>query len=170
MHILGLLLAVLAAAAFWYFRLRTIGKAGSEVVDHVGLVRGQFRRKALRDRASESPVMAIDDPVVAAASLLCMLPATAHPLTPHEEGAIRERLAAIAEGEVLDEAIVYGHWLHRQGLDAPKAIRMLTERLNGWLDDAELRQLAGMIDALDASGDILLSKPRVEQARRRLRA
>lgn len=170
MHILGLIVAVLGAAAFWYYRMQYLGKAGAEVADQLGRARGKLRRSAMRRKVEESPIMAIDDPVVAAASLLCMLPATAHPLTPREEEAVRRQLSEIAEGEALDEAIIYGRWLHRQGLDAPKAIRMLAEKLNGWLTREEMHDLVDMVDALDASQDIVLSRPRVEQARRRLRA
>ena len=177
MHILGLMIAVLAGAAFWYYRMRMIGRAGSEVIDHAGRLRGQLRRNAMRRKVEESPVMAIDDPVVAAASLLCMLAATVHPLTPREEGAVRGWLATVlddpdsaASRAQLDEAIVYGRWLHRQGLDAPKGIRMLCEKLNGWLTTAELRDVVNMVEGLHASDDIVLSKPRVEQALRRLRA
>ena len=169
MHILALVLGLLAAAAFWYFRLRTIHKAGSEVIDHLGRARGQMRRNAIRRQVEESPVAAIDDPVVAAASLLCMIAATAHPLTPREEEAVREQLSAITSGEVMDEAIVYGRWVQRQGLDAPKAIRILAEKLNGWLTPDQMAELGAMIDGLEASPDILTSKPRTEQARRRLR-
>lgn len=171
MHVLGLMIAVLAGAAFWYYRLRTIGRAGAEVADHAGRLRGQLRRSAMRRKVEESPIMAIDDPVIATASLLCVLPATAHPLTPREEAAVREQLARIVsdDAERMDEAVTYGRWLHRQGLDAPKAIRMLAEKLNGWLTTDEIRDVAEMVEALHASPDIVLSKPRVEQARRRLR-
>ena len=169
MHILGLMIAVLAGAAFWYYRMRTIGRAGSEVLDHAGRLRGQIRRSAMRRKVEESPIMAIDDPAIAAVSLLCMLAATQHPMTPREEGAIRQQAARIAEGEFLDEAVTYGRWLHRQGLDGPKAIRLLAGLLNDWLDDGQMRELGEMIDGLEADDDLITSKPRVEQARKRLR-
>ena len=164
------MLGLLAAAAYWYFRMRDVGRAGSDALDQLGRARGAIRRSQMRRKVEESPIMAIDDPVIAAVSLLCMLAATQHPLTPREEGAIRNQASRIAEGEFLDEAVTYGRWLHRQGLDAPKAIRMLAEKLNGWLTRDEMHDLVDMVDALDASPDIVLSKPRVEQARRRLRA
>ena len=169
MPVLLALVGLLAAAAFWYFRMRNIGQAGTEVLDHLGKARGSLRRAKLREAASQSPIMAIDDPVIAATSLLCMLVASPHPLTPREEGAIREQAARIAEGEFLDEAIVYGRWLHRQGLDGPKAIRLLAGLLNDWLSPDQMAELGDMIDGLNRSPDIVLSAPRVDQARRRLR-
>ena len=169
MPVILTLLALLGAAAFWYYRMQTIGRAGSEALDHMGRARGALRRKRMRDAAERSPITAIDDPVIAAASLLCMLPASPHPFTPREEEAVRRQVARIAEGEFLDEAITYGRWLHRQGLDAPKAIRLLAGMLNDWLDAAQMRELGEMIDALAADADIVTSPPRVDQAKRRLR-
>ena len=163
------MLGLLAAAAYWYFRMRDVGRAGSDALDQLGRARGAVRRSRMRRKVEESPVMAIDDPVIAAVSLLCMLAATQHPLTPREEGAIRRQAGRIAVGEFLDEAVTYGRWLHRQGLDGPKAIRLLAGPLNDWLDDGQMAELGEMIDGLEADDDLITSKPRVEQARKRLR-
>ena len=169
MPVILTLLALLAGAAFWYYRMQTIGRAGSDALDQMGRARGALRRKQLRDAAERSPITAIDDPVIAAASLLCLLPVSPHPFTPREEEAIRQQVSRIAQGEFLDEAIIYGRWLQRQGLDAPKSIRLLAGLLNDWLDAAQMRELGRMIDALAADPDIVTSPPRVEQAKRRLR-
>ena len=163
------LLSLLAVAAFWYFRMRDVGRAGSDVLDSMGKARGALKRAQLRDAAQSSPITAIDDPVISAASLLCMLGASPHPFTPREEEALRRQIGRIAEGEFLDEAITYGRWIHRQGLDAPKAIRLLSAQLNEWLTVEQMHELGQMIDGLAADQDIVTSKPRVEQARKRLR-
>ena len=126
MHIVVLVLGVLAGAAFWWYRIKTISEAGSEVVDALGRVRGQVRRNKLRQKSEESPVVAIDNPVIAAATLLINL-ITTSPMTPVQEEVVREQLGSIAAGEELDEAIIYGRWVQTQALDSRKATLMLVE-------------------------------------------
>ena len=177
MHILITIVGLLAAAAFWYYRLRTLGKAGREVADQLGRVRGNVRRAKIRKQVEGSPITAIDDPIIAAASLLCLLALNNDPLTSHEEEAIRRQLERIVpqddtgepDAETMEEAVTYGRWVHRQGLDAPKAIRMLAAKLNEWLQSHQVRDLVEMIDGLEADNDIATSRQRTEQARRRLR-
>ena len=136
MHIVVLVLGVLAGAAFWWYRIKTISEAGSEVVDALGRVRGQVRRNKLRQKSEESPVVAIDNPVIAAATLLINL-ITTSPMTPVQEEVVREQLGSIAAGEELDEAIIYGRWVQTQALDSRKATLMLVEKLSAWLSVGE---------------------------------
>ena len=151
MHILFGFLGIIAAAAIWWWRLKYLGEAATEVIDTVGRVRGNFRRKKLRKQAEMSPVTAIDDPVVAAATLIVAIHGEDQPLQPRQEAAIRETLAEIAPADKLDEAIIYGKWAASQIADTQLVIghagKFLSSRLNG----SEKEQLVEMVNSVAAT-------------------
>ncbi|TKB31169.1 MAG: hypothetical protein E5W69_02250, partial [Mesorhizobium sp.] len=89
MHILIAAIGLLGAAAFWWYRLKTMNDAAREVADVVGRVQGNIRRKKLRKQAALSPLTAIDDPVVAAATLITAIISEHGPVLPQREAAIR---------------------------------------------------------------------------------
>ncbi|TIS30185.1 MAG: hypothetical protein E5W95_36180, partial [Mesorhizobium sp.] len=75
----------LGAAAFWWYRMKAMNDAAREVADVVGRVQGKIRRKRLRKQAALSPLTAIDDPVVAAATLITAIIAENGPVLPQRE-------------------------------------------------------------------------------------
>ena len=93
------LLGVLGAAAFWWYRMKAMNDAAREVADVVGRVQGNIRRKKLRKQAALSPLTAIDDPVVAAATLITALAAEHGPILPKRETVIREVISQIADNQ-----------------------------------------------------------------------
>ncbi|MER9428561.1 hypothetical protein [Mesorhizobium sp. M0408] len=88
MHILIAAIGLLGAAGFWWYRLKIMNDAAREVADVVGRVQGNVRRKKLRKQAALSPLTAIDDPVVAAATLITAIVSENGPMLPQREAAI----------------------------------------------------------------------------------
>ena len=70
MHIVLAVVGLIGAAAFWWYRLKYMSDAANEAVDAVGRVQGHFRRGKLRKKSALAPISAIDDPVIAAATIM----------------------------------------------------------------------------------------------------
>ncbi|WP_288141988.1 hypothetical protein [Mesorhizobium sp.] len=97
MHILIAAIGLLGAAAFWWYRMKAMNDAAREVADVVGRVQGNIRRKRLRKQAALSPLTAIDDPVVAAATLITAIIAENGPVLSQREAVIRSVISEIAD-------------------------------------------------------------------------
>ncbi|MDX8467892.1 hypothetical protein RFM26_19540 [Mesorhizobium sp. VK23B] len=109
------ILGLLGAAAIWWYRLKAMNEAASEVADVIGRVQGNIRRKKLRKQAALSPLTAIDDPVVAAATLITAIVSEHGPILPQREAVLREVIAQIAASpKKTDEAVVYAKWAASQ--------------------------------------------------------
>ncbi|CDX46421.1 conserved hypothetical protein [Mesorhizobium plurifarium] len=148
------LLGVLGAAAFWWYRLKAMNEAANEVAGVIGRVQGNIRRKKLRKQAALSPLTAIDDPVVAAATLITAIVAEHGPILPQREGVIREVIAQIAENpKKTDEAVVYGKWAAAQIDDTTIVIDKLAPFLRERLDPHERDDLLRMLNRVAQGGE-----------------
>ena len=98
MHILLAVFGILGVAAFWWYRLKMMNDAANDAADVIGRVRGNIRRKRIRHQNEMSPLTAIDDPVVAAATLISAMVSDDVPLTPEREAALRKEIEAIGRG------------------------------------------------------------------------
>ncbi len=153
----------MGAAAFWWYRLKYLGDAANEAVDAVGRVRGHFRRKKLRAKAAESPVVAIDDPVVAAATILVSIYGEDGPLTPKLEERIRQTVGEIAGSKsALEEAITYAKWAASQVIDVPLVIDRTGKFLTSKLNENEKEQLVSMVSGVAENTG---KKPRMYKVR-----
>ena len=167
MHILLALLGIAAAGAFWWYRLKMMNDAAGEVVDAVGRVRGNLRRKKIRQHNELSPLTAIDDPVVAAATLLVAIASDDAALGPDRESAARAEIALIADPAKLEEAIVYAKWASGQIDDAGTVIDKLGPFLASRLTDEEKNDLVAMTRRVALTQGPPL--PALDQRMRRLR-
>ncbi|CDX42008.1 conserved hypothetical protein [Mesorhizobium sp. ORS 3359] len=160
MPILIAILGLLGAAAIWWYRLKYMSDAAREVADVVGRVQGNLRRKKLRNQAALSPLTAIDDPVVAAATLITAIVAEQGPVLPKREAVIRDVIAQIAEGpKKADEAVVYAKWAAAQVDDTTIVIDKLAPFLRGRLDPHERDDLLSMLNRVAQSGEQSLKIP-----------
>lgn len=151
MHIALLVLSALAGLGFWWIRLRAAGQAASEVVDAVGRARGAMRRRKIRRQAELSPVAAIDDPVIAAATLLAALADAWGTPGEAQERAILSEIGALTSHARAQEATLYGKWAAAQIGDVDTVIDVLAPFLAGRLDEAEKGQLVAMAQAVLAA-------------------
>jgi uncharacterized tellurite resistance protein B-like protein len=148
------ILGMLGAAAIWWYRLKYMSDAAREVADVVGRVQGNIRRKKLRNQAALSPLTAIDDPVVAAATLITAIVAEHGPILPQREAVIREVIAQIAESQKkTDEAVVYAKWAAAQVDDTTIVIDKLAPFLRERLDPHERDDLLRMLNRVAQGGE-----------------
>lgn len=167
MHIVIAVIGLLGAAAFWWYRLKIMNDAAGEVVDAVGRVRGTMRRKKIRRQNELSPLTAIDDPVVAAATLITSIMSDDVVMKPTREDALRKEIDTIAADGKADEALVYAKWAAAQIDDAPLVIDKLAPMLGERLDEQEKHGLLDMVRRVATSDAEPL--PMIEPRMRRLR-
>lgn len=152
MHILLALIGILGAAAFWWYRMKFISDTANEVIDQVGRVRGQMRRKKMRQKASIAPVTAIDDPVTAAATIIAAIAMDELPMDDARDEAFRREVSLIADPAKLDEALVYAKWAAGQ-IDNPETVIDHGARfLSGRLDEHEKLELLDMAGKVAGAG------------------
>ncbi|RJT39783.1 hypothetical protein D3227_12630 [Mesorhizobium waimense] len=147
------ILGVLGAAAFWWYRMKAMNDAAREVADVVGRVQGSIRRKKLRKQAALSPLTAIDDPVVAAATLITAIVSENGPVLPQREAVIRSVILEIADKKKTDEAVVYAKWAAAQIDDTTIVIDKLAPFLRERLDVAERNDLLQMVNRAAQGGE-----------------
>jgi len=145
-------LGVLGAAAFWWYRMKAMNDAAREVADVVGRVQGNIRRKKLRKQAALSPLTAIDDPVVAAATLITSIVSENGPILPQREAVIRAVISEIADKKKTDEAVIYAKWAASQ-IDTTVVIDKLAPFLRERLDVAERNDLLQMVNRAAQGGE-----------------
>lgn len=117
MPILIAILAALSAAAFWYYRMRTIGTMAGDVGGPAPRARGAYRRNRVRQQAEASPYAAVKDPATAATALLLALAAIHNRPRPEDEEFICGELGAILSPETLAETFAFAQRLGAQAAD-----------------------------------------------------
>ncbi len=171
MHIILGVLGIVAAIGIWWWRIKYIGEAANEVADRAGRVRGHFRRKKLRAKAAESPITAIEDPVVAAATILISIYSEDGPFLPEVEENIRQTIGGIAGSEgALDEAMIYAKWAASQVDDTLLVIDRAGRFLNSKLNETEKEQLISLVNSVTSDPGLRpkLYKIRMDKLRQRL--
>ncbi len=137
MHIVLLVLGVVAGLGFWWYRLRAAHDAAGEVVDAVGRMRGSMRRKKIRNQNQLSPLTAVNDPIVAAATILVAVATDDVALSTAREETIRAEIGKLTSPDKLEEAVIYGKWAAAQIADTAVVIDKLGPFLAERLDGAE---------------------------------
>jgi hypothetical protein len=170
MHILIAIAGILGAGAFWWYRVQYMGKAAGEVADAIGHVRGNMRRNALRKKSALSPITAIDDPVVAAATVILAINTEDGPLDEDQEARLREQVEGIApSAQKADEALVYAKWASDQVADVHIVIDKCAVFLKDFLSEDEKEGLVGVVEAVSLPGQRrAMFARRVELLRRKL--
>jgi len=117
--------------------------------------------------AEESPVTAIDNPIVAAATLLST--SIVDPtLNPAQQELVKQEILTICNEEQAEEAMVYATWVGNQALDARKTTSVLCTKLQEWLNWQEQTDLVNMMIRLGKSKDIALNHQIAELIKRNL--
>ncbi|ESY78367.1 hypothetical protein LB577_26770 [Mesorhizobium sp. B283B1A] len=146
-------LGVLGAAALWWYRMKAMNEAARDVADVIGRVQGSVRRKKLRKQAALSPLTAIDDPVVAAATLITAIVSENGPVLPQREAVIRSVISEIADKKKTDEAVIYAKWAAAQIDDTTIVIDKLAPFLRERLDVSERNDLLQMVNRAAQGGE-----------------
>jgi hypothetical protein len=170
MHIVLAVVAVLGAAAFWWYRIKYMSEAAGEVADAVGRVQGSLKRGKLRKKAALSPITAIDDPVTAAATVITAIAAEGIAVSDALERRVRDEIRPIAASDKqLDEAVIYAKWASDQVADVPTVIDKTTLLLKPRLTDDEKHELVAMLIRVTPPDERhAMFRRRVDQLQRKL--
>ncbi|MEM7320452.1 MAG: hypothetical protein AAF408_15715 [Pseudomonadota bacterium] len=131
MPILLAALGLLAAAAFWYFRIRNVAHTAQDLLEAANDVRLAARRFGFRRNADIHPVEAIEDPRIALAALGAgFLELDDFPTAEQRDAlvsALRENLNV--KHDDAEELLILGRWLVGECNGPQQAIPRLTRRL-----------------------------------------
>jgi hypothetical protein len=156
MPIVIAVVAALGAAAFWYYRLRTIGQAAHDAIDGAQRLRGAYRRRTFRHQVESAPWLAVRDPAMAAATMLVGLATMRGRLTSAAEDVIRAELSTIVDPALVEETFTYACWLAGQAADA-NDISLRFSKL--WItaltpeERAQFYRMASRVAAIDQEPD-----------------
>lgn len=169
MHIVIGLFGLIMFAAIWWYRIKYMSEAVGEAADAVGRIQGKFRRNKLRKKAALAPIIAIDDPVTAAATILAAIASEDSVLSPDLETQIRTQLEIIANGPKLDEALVYAKWASNQVANVTSVIDIAGTFLASKLSNEEKHQFVDMVlDAVPASKRHQFFPERIKRLKQKL--
>ncbi len=149
MHILAAIIGFIAMGLFWWYRLRETARVAGEVANKIGTVRGNIRRKNLRDKANMSPITAIDNPLIAAATLMFSIQSEEFVLGDGDEEIIEELLLSLADRKSVEEAMIYGRWAITQITDSGLIVDKLGEFLKTQLEEQEKQQFLSLLQKAD---------------------
>ncbi|WP_183911986.1 hypothetical protein [Rhizobium lentis] len=152
MAFLGILVMAISGAAVWYWRLKMMREAGSEIIDSVERMRGAFKRGKLRKQAEAAPLASIADPVIAAVAFFFCL-AKEKPI--HLDAAkdvVRNRMKGIIRPGDMEEVLVFGEWASKNVTSPEDPIRRFRDLWLKALDMQERQQLIGIAEDVAAAG------------------
>ncbi|MGI9463195.1 MAG: hypothetical protein ACR2OM_04615 [Aestuariivirgaceae bacterium] len=145
MHILIGILTVLGAAAFWYYRMKHIGKAAGEVIDTAERMRGAYRRRKFRNKSEGSILTAIEDPVAAAAVMMVSVAQAEGPISSGTETLIKRHIRSVSSDQDTDEEYVFAKWVCEQIVDPNNISMKLAKLWTSSLDHSERLALVDMV-------------------------
>ncbi|PDS74555.1 hypothetical protein [Rhizobium phaseoli] len=152
MAFLGILVVAISGAAVWYWRLKMMREAGSEIIDSVERMRGVYKRGKLRKQAAAAPLASIADPAIAAVAFFFCL-AKEKPI--HLDAArdvVRNRMKGIIRPGDMEEVLVFGEWASKNVTSPEDPIRRFRDLWLKALDMQERQQLIGIAEDVAAAG------------------
>jgi len=149
--VLVAILGALAAAAFWYYRMRTVAHVADEAIDAAQRLRGTFRRRRFLRKAESSPVEAVEDPAAAAVALLIALASCRGPMSPVAEEAIRAEMRDVMALPKADETFIFARWVADHANDPNDLVRRFSKLWLGALQPSERADLLDMASRIAAA-------------------
>lgn len=153
MHIIGIVVALIAGAAIWYWRFQMMRDAAKDVGSVVGRVQGRMRMNKFRKQAEGSVLAVIDDPALAAAVYLYALAEEDRATLPLSEPVVRSELVPIVPAAELDEVLAYAQWAARDVADSRDVVRRFKPLWRDQLTTDERSELLRMAESVAAQGD-----------------
>lgn len=152
MPFLGLLLAVAAGAAVWWWRLKMLKDAGSEVIDSVERMRGAYNRRQFRKAAEAAPLTSIQDPAIAAVVFFICLADDKPAQRSEALGLIRDRMKGIIAEKDIEEVIVFADWTAKNVINVEDPVRRFRDLWLQHLDIDERGELISIARAVSSLG------------------
>ncbi len=143
MALLGVLVMAIGGAAVWYWRLKMMREAGSEIIDTVERMRGAYKRRDFRKKAAAAPLASITHPGIAAICFFWSLANQRPVQRDGEKRVIEARMRPVMAGENIDEIINFADWAIRQVV-APADLVGRFRKL--WLASLDMEERRELID------------------------
>ena len=142
MNILVAILAIIAVYMLWYFRPRSAAGRAKRGVKRLSAQTSNLKR----DATGFAAIKAIDDPMVAAATLMVSIQSEEFVLGEGDEEIIAILLARLVEGETAERALEYGRWAALQEPDTNLVIDTLGNFLKQQLTRPEKVEFLELLD------------------------
>jgi hypothetical protein len=142
------ILGLIAAAAFWYWRIKAVGEVASEVHDVAGRLWGKHKRRKFLGKVNDSPLEVIDDPATAAVILMNVI-ATEDGVQGHvAEAAIKNEVEQSMG--IIDsmEILTFGKWTANHAPDSNTVILRYGKLWSENLSVKEREDLLSMISRI----------------------
>jgi len=146
MPIIGLILAVLGGAAFWWWRIQSMRNAADSVLDVAGKARGMVSRARFKHRAGTSVLAGVDSPGMAAATLIYSLMQLKQPVSLSDEDKIDGMLESVCRMGKQDreDAIAFASWAAKQVADTNEIVRRFMPLWDKSLQGEHRKELVDM--------------------------
>lgn len=170
MPVTFIVIVLFVAGGLWWYRHKMIKEAANDVADVLGRVRGSVRRERLQGRDEVSALTAIDDPVVAAATLIFAIVTDGPRMTREREKALHEVIMGVSAEDRALLAIDYAKSVAGRVDDAGAVIDALAPLLRERLNEAEKGDLITMARRVATAGgpSLPLLETRMHRLRQRL--
>jgi len=151
MAIIGIILAALAGIGIWYYRVKMLHDAASDLADLAGRARGAYRMNRFKKKADGATLNAVDDPALAAAIFLYALANEDKASLHKAEPEVRRLMTPVVVAD-LDELLSYAQWAARDVVDPRDIVRRFKPLWRASLTVGERQQLVGMAETIIAQG------------------
>ena len=150
MHIVLGILAAVGVIAFWIMRANQAAQASRELGETVGDARGAVKRYLWRRRTEVDPIKQIEDPRLAAATMMVALAQSDSLLTDREKQVILAQLTERLEvgAREAEEMLAEARWLTKDLRDLDTFLRRLTGPVNQRCTRAEKLELIALLTAV----------------------
>ena len=162
MHILLGLISAAGLIAFYLYRARQVAEVTHELGDMAATARGAVRRFFWRRRTQVEQTKTLDDPALAASTMMCALAQSDSLMTDRERQVILEQMARTfqIEGREAEELFAQARWLTNEMQELDGFLRRLAKPVNERctpLEKAELIEMLSAVAAADGPPDALQS-------------
>lgn len=154
MPIVMLIVSIVGAAAFWWWRVQRVRDAADTIIDLAGHAKGAYSRHRFRSKAGASVLAGVDDPGSAAAVLLYSIAALKGPAGSALEARIAEMLRVVCRmgPKGIADAAAFAPWAAQQIPDTNEIIRRLLPLWVSALGDEQRLELVGMAEEAASFG------------------
>lgn len=142
----------IGGAAVWYWRLKMMREAGSEIIDSVERMRGAYKRGKFRKQAAAAPLASIADPAIAAVAFFFCLAKEKPMYFDAAKDVVRDHMRGIIRPGDMEEVLVFGEWASKNAISPEDPIRRFRDLWLQALDMQERQQLIGIAEDVAAVG------------------
>jgi uncharacterized membrane protein len=165
-----MILGAIAGAAFWWWRLKAMGEAASEIHDAAGKVIGKYKRHKFRQKVEGATLTAVTDPAAAAIIMMIAVAQEDRPLDDETEAAIqREAVETMGQANP-SEVMIFSKWVASNVADANDVSYAYRKLWTDNLTVDERRDLVAMVQRIASlrGGPTPSQKAKLEKLSERL--